>query len=52
VAVELYKKNTISHLVLTERRLRPAASRFGTTVARSYKVKDKVKFLMDEGQSN
>jgi len=47
-----WKKNTVSHLVLTERRLRPAASRFGTIVAKSCKVKYKVKFLLDEEQSN
>jgi hypothetical protein len=40
------KKNNISsHVALTLRRSRPAGSRFGTTVARSCKVQDKVKIL-------
>jgi hypothetical protein len=37
------KKNIVSDVALTERRSRPAGSRFGTTLARSCKVQDKVK---------
>lgn len=52
ILIMAIKKNTISRLALTERRLRPAASRFGTTFAKSCKVWDKVKFLLNEEHNN